>query len=67
MSIQQAILFGGWNIPPIELFHEYHFNPNDEKRENFFGWQEATLKDVECAFGIAKQVEVIGKSCGDVG
>ena len=38
MSIQQAILFGGWNIPTIESFHEDHFNPNKEKEKTFAGW-----------------------------
>ena len=33
MSIQQAILFGEWNIPTIESFHEDHFNPNDKKEK----------------------------------
>ena len=39
-----------------------------KKEKTFAGWQEATWKDVECAFGVLqKQVVVLGKSCGDVG
>ena len=52
MSIQQAILFGGWNIPTIESLCEGHFNPSNEKETTFAGWQEAAQKDVECTFGV---------------
>ena len=37
MSIQQAILFGGWDISIVESFCEDHFNPNDEKGV-YFSW-----------------------------
>ena len=68
MSIQQAILFGGWNIPTIESFCEDHFNPNNEKRENFY-WMAGCCTEGcgTCIWGIAKEAAVIGKSCGDVG
>ena len=52
MSIQQDILVGGWNIPTIESFHEEHFNPNNKKENGVAGWQEATQKDVEYAYGV---------------
>ena len=68
MSIQQAIIFGGWNIPTIELFHEDHFNPNNTKGD-YFCWMARSCTE-GCGthnWGIAKQVAVIDKSCGDVG
>ena len=52
MSIQQAILFGGWNIPTIELFHEDHSIPITKKETTFTGWQEAAQKDVQHTFGV---------------
>ena len=53
----------GWNIPTIELFCEDHFNPNNEKRENFF-WMAGSHTEGcgTCIWHIAKQVAVIGKS-----
>ena len=68
MSIQQAILFGGWNIPTIESFCEDHFNPNNEKGE-YFCWMAGSFMEGcgACIWGIAKQVAVSGKSCGHVG
>ena len=68
MSIQQAILFGGWSIPTIESFREDHFNPNNEKGD-YFCWMAGSHTE-GCGThirGIAKQMAVIGKSCGDVG
>ena len=44
MSIQQAILFGGWNIPTIETFHEDHFNPNNEKGD-YSCWMAGSCAD----------------------
>ena len=67
MSIQQAILFGGWNIPTIESFYEDHFIPNNKKGD-YICWMAGTCTGCGmCIWGIAKQVVVIGKSCGDVG
>ena len=64
MSIQQAILFGGWNIPTIESFHEDHFNPNNEKRENFC-WMAGTCTEGcgMCIWGmlLASPVEMCDK------
>ena len=60
--------FSGWNIPTVELFCEYHFNPNNEKSENFCWMVGSHMEGCGmCIWGIAKQVAVIGKSCGDVG
>ena len=68
MRIQQAILFGRWNIPTIESFCEDHFNPNNKNRENFCWMAGSHMEGCGmCIWGIAKQVVVLGKSCGDVG
>ena len=54
------MLFGGWNIPTVESFHEDHFNPNDEKGD-YYCWMVGSCT-VGCGmhiWGIAKQVAVI--------
>ena len=51
MSIQQTILFDGWNIPTIESFHPIS-TPITKQEKTFAGWQEAAQKDVEHAFGV---------------
>ena len=59
MSIQQAILFGGWNIPTKTISILI-----TKKETTFASCMEGCGT---CIWGIAKQVAVIGKSCGNVG
>ena len=56
------------NIPTIETFQGDHFNPNNKKRENYCWMAGSHMEGYGMyIWGIAKQVAVIGKSCGDMG